>query len=109
MASLCAAAEVTFANPQARLLEDLLCYITHENDKSIMHALVCTLHIILKQSHAPQEASAAVQLDACVQDKSRPAQALLDVLSQVAAAAAAASVLILYHALAHKFHTAATV
>jgi hypothetical protein len=112
LASLCAASEVPFAQQQARLLDDLLCYITHENEKSVIHALVCTVHIVLKRLHAPSDAphqaAADVQRDACVQDKSRLARALLDVLSQVAAAAAAAAasaaavLLIALHALTHR-------
>ena len=76
-----------------------------------MHALVCTVHIVLKRLHspsdAPHQAAADLQRDACVQDKSRSARALLEVLSQVADAAAAAAaaatacLLILLHALTH--------
>jgi hypothetical protein len=88
LASLCAAEDVPFAEEDARpFFQDLLLYIAHESDVSIMHALVCTLRIVLNRLHAPSAAAhvpaPAPEAAAGLQDKSATAHTLLNVLSQV--------------------------
>ncbi len=84
LASLCAAEDVPFAEADARpFFQDLLLYIAHESDVSIMHALVCTLRIVLNRLHAPSAATPAPEAPAALQDKSATAHTLLNVLSQV--------------------------
>lgn len=87
IASLCADDQVPFAAEDARpFLQDLLLYIAHESDQHIMHALLCTLHILLKRLDALPAAAAAASaqaMSAHVQDKSATALTLLNILSQV--------------------------
>jgi hypothetical protein len=88
LASLCAVADIPFTEPEARsVLQDLLCYTAHENEKSDMHALISTIHIVLNRlpppSAAPLAPAAALEVPASVQDKCQAAHVLLNILSQV--------------------------
>ena len=88
LASLCSVADIPFPEAQARhLFHDLLCYVAHESEDSIMHAFICILQILLKRLHSPSAAAclpgAVPEVSSCVQDKCVTANALLNLLSQV--------------------------
>ena len=88
LASLCAVADIPFTEPEARsVLQDLLCFTAHESEKSVMHALICAVHIVLNRllppSAPPPASVAALEGPEYVQDKPRAAHVLLNVLLQV--------------------------
>jgi hypothetical protein len=88
LASLCSAADVPFPESEARhFFHDLLCYIAHESEDSIMHALICNLQILIKRLHSPSATAclpgSGAEVSARVHDKSVTANALLNLLSQV--------------------------
>jgi hypothetical protein len=81
--------EVPFPEAECRVFcNELLQYIGTENDKFIMHALICCLSVTLSKLHASPAAGAsavdlaAVRLQQQI-DKQQAIRALINLLSQV--------------------------
>jgi hypothetical protein len=89
LASLLSVAHVPIAESEAlSLLRDILSYIAHENDPSVLHASICALYIMMNRLFLPasavaQASSPAVDAPASLNNKSSTARVLLDIVSQV--------------------------